>query len=385
MERLSTDRQEMFISNATKILGGKNSIWRAKPVKSVFDLINLNRSFTSFGILVINIVILTGVMLVVAYGSSTSNHSTGQAAVLNSEQAVMPVDSLSSSDIAVHLARMSNLQTAPAVSLQADTQREYMSVSPGDGSSTADKPQIVNTDLKSRHDIQNYTVQDGDTISAIAKKFGVTSDSIRWSNDLGASNSIAVGTELVVPPIEGIVYQVEEGDSAENLATKYNSDKDKLIAFNDAELDGLPVGKHIVIPNGEKPAPTVRRSFSYGGGYSTISPRYGGNAYVAGTCTYYVANRVSVPNNWGNASSWAYNANRTSGWSVTKTPRAGAIVQSSSGSWYAGGYGHVGYVERVSDDGRSMWISDMNYGARWYVRNSVKMSVHSGFNFIHRN
>ena len=40
---------------------------------------------------------------------------------------------------------------------------------------------------------------------------------------------------LKVPTIPGIVYTVKAGDSAESLASKYNSTAENIIAYNDLE------------------------------------------------------------------------------------------------------------------------------------------------------
>jgi surface antigen len=86
---------------------------------------------------------------------------------------------------------------------------------------------------------------------------------------------------------------------------------------------------------------------------------YGFNGYDFGFCTWYVATQVSVPGNWGNASSWAYYA-RLSGWNVGSTPTVGSIAQTARA---AGGEGHVAMVEGVSPDGSQIEIRDMNnYG-----------------------
>jgi len=74
------------------------------------------------------------------------------------------------------------------------------------------KPQIVATALKSRADIKTYVVQAGETIPALATRFGITSDSIRWSNGLSGDN-LNVGTKLTIPPVSGIVYTVKAGDN----------------------------------------------------------------------------------------------------------------------------------------------------------------------------
>ena len=63
--------------------------------------------------------------------------------------------------------------------------------------------------------------------------------------------------------------------------------------------------------------------------------------------------------NWGNANTWAYYAAK-SGWTVSSSPRPGAIAQTSKGR-----FGHVAIVEEVSADGTQIKYSDMNGLAGW--------------------
>lgn len=78
------------------------------------------------------------------------------------------------------------------------------------------------------------------------------------------------------------------------------------------------------------------------------------DTYAAGNCTYYVASRLPVPGNWGNANMWAYNAS-LSGHTVSITPIVGAVAQTAGDSYL----GHVAIVEAVNPDG-SFVISEMN-------------------------
>lgn len=298
-------------------------------------------------------------------GSATSSEVISpQVALVANEDASesssrvsSPLDQLSSTEIAVHVSRMTQLETAIAVTNQADSVSSRSSVMSHDDT-VVSKPQIVYTDTVSARDIETYTVRDGDTIASLANKFGVSSDSIRWSNDLNSWSTLGVGDELVIPPINGIVYTVESGDTAESLAETYQSSARKIIAFNDAEIDGLAEGDRIVIPGGEQPAPTVAssRPAAYYGFSFGSSAIYGYNGYVPGYCTYYVASRVSVPTNWGDARNWAAGARATPGWTVDSTPRPGSIAQTTAMHWL----GHVAYVEEVSDDGTQIRYSDMN-------------------------
>jgi surface antigen len=78
------------------------------------------------------------------------------------------------------------------------------------------------------------------------------------------------------------------------------------------------------------------------------------NTYSRGQCTWYVAGRRQVPDDWGNAVSWYYHA-VAGGWSVGTIPAVAAIAWTAAG-WY----GHVALVEQVSPDGKQVYISEMN-------------------------
>lgn len=279
-----------------------------------------------------------------------------------SEEAIVdPLDALSSADIAVNVARVARLEEATSVANKADTVNAQLSVTPSDDVISS-KPQIIATGLKSRKDIQTYIVAEGDTVTSIAEKFGVTSDTIRWSNSL-TGDSVTPGKELIISPINGIVYKVADGDTVESIASKYSGNQEQIIVFNDIEIGGLPVGEYIVIPEGKPATRTVVTQSSIGssanfawGGYS---PVYGGNGYDYGYCTWWAAVRRAqigrpIPSNLGNASTWKILAQR-SGLGVGNVPAAGAVIWTPPRDYY----GHVGFVESVNPDG-SVNVSEMN-------------------------
>jgi LysM repeat protein len=160
------------------------------------------------------------------------------------------------------------------------------------------------------------------------------------------------------------VYKVSAADSIQQLADKYKTTAEKIVAFNDLELTNtLPVDQYIFIPDGERPADPVT---NFSGGFGTVSvvsgfvPRFGGNGYSFGYCTYWAAGRRAetgnpIPSNWGNANTWD-EYSRASGYLVDNVPAVGAILQYDGG---AEGIYHVAYVEEVRADG-SVVISEMN-------------------------
>jgi surface antigen/LysM repeat protein len=347
----------------------------------------------------INILVLgTVVAAVIAYPRLNRNPTESLSATSNAVSAdsvspANPLDQLASANIALTVARMGGMAETTAVTNQADSQSTELTLSSATSSVVA-KPQVVTTSFKSNKDIISHTVVAGETVSVLASKYGVTSDSIRWSNGL-TGESLQIGKVLQIPPenVNGIVYTVAPGDTADSLAKKYNADRDKIIAFNFAEVSGLRVGEKIVIPNGVKTVPIVRTastySFGWGGGGGVAA--YGYNGYDYGYCTWYVANvrKASgnpLPSNLGNASTWGIRA-KAYGLPTGTTPRVGAAVVTSTR-----GAGHVAYVEKLNEDG-TFWVSEMNSRGQasmsdptprggWNVRD-YKIISNAGYTFIY--
>lgn len=118
---------------------------------------------------------------------------------------------------------------------------------------------------KPREKIITYTVENGDTLSTIAKKFDISTDTIRWANDL-TSDSLTVGDELKILSVTGIAHKVVKGDTVYTLAKKYDSDSQAIVdfPFNDfanPQTFSLVEGQILIIPDGVKPQerPAVKR------------------------------------------------------------------------------------------------------------------------------
>lgn len=323
----------------------------SRGFKRMWSRIVSSRRFIRFSLVTINIVILATIAWFAVNGTGEDVLLSRQAAVAGAtDEATEPLDQLSSADIAANAALAINLAEITPVINQADSTKSFLGVTPANAVVIA-KPQAVATPLKSNKDIKEYVVQSGETVSIIAGKFSVTSDSIMWSNNL-RGNTVNAGAKLLIPPVNGLVYIVKAGDTVDSLAQKYRASKDQIIAYNDIELTGLKVGARILIPNGQPPTPVFLPTVAVYGPY---------NGYDYGFCTWYVANRRAqigspVPSNLGNASTWDSRA-VAMGVQVNKVPSIGAAAVTSHR-----GAGHVAFVEMVNADG-SIWISEMNsYG-----------------------
>lgn len=103
-----------------------------------------------------------------------------------------------------------------------------------------------------------YTVQAGDTPSAIATRFSISLNTLLWANNLRNVAAIRVGDSLVILPVTGVQYEIKKGDTIEAIAKKFDADTTDIISFNGLAIgEPLRAGAEIIIPDGEliSPAP----------------------------------------------------------------------------------------------------------------------------------
>ena len=223
---------------------------------------------------------------------------------------------------------------------------------------------------KPKNDVQEYIVQDGDTLSIIASNYGLTTDTLRWANGIDDPDSVKPGQKLLIPPVNGVLYVAQAGDTTDSIAGKFSASASMIVAQNDLYGEDIKAGMRIMVPDGigpevPKPVPAPEpepSSVPQPVRVASATPKYYSgssyNRFPYGWCTYYVASRRNVP--WsGNAGDWYWNA-RSMGYSVGRAPAAGAIMVTGESGW-----GHVAYVEGVNSNG-SWTVSEMNYNG-WGV------------------
>lgn len=102
-----------------------------------------------------------------------------------------------------------------------------------------------------------YTVQSGDSLWNIAKKFNISVEELKLANNL-TSNLLRVGQVLKIPvqdqPESGnyTVYNVKAGDSLYSIAQKYNTTVNELIDYNSLSTTNLKINQQILIPKKEE-------------------------------------------------------------------------------------------------------------------------------------
>lgn len=94
-------------------------------------------------------------------------------------------------------------------------------------------------------------MREGDTLSTIAKMFGVSTNTIRWNNDLKGS-TISPGQTLLILPVSGVRHTVKKGDTVQSIAKLYKADADEIMQYNNiTEGVKLSVGDVVIVPDGE--------------------------------------------------------------------------------------------------------------------------------------
>jgi len=342
-----------------------------------------------------SIFVLLVVLIAIGYrtpqeSGGVSNAATIPAVSTAETEAPAVVNDVVASTIAAKVATTTNLSVAPSVnSLAISTQIE--SELPTSDDSSISKPQIIQVSAATRN-ITNYAVKPGDSLASIASKFGISTQTIKWANDM-VSDSVNEGDKLSILPRDGIVYTVESGDTIASIAKKYDADASLITTYNDLEISGVKSGLKIVIPDGELPtterpgyvAPVIASTSGGSRFYSSFRSGSVGNAYAFGNCTWYAYERRAalgkpVGSFWGNAKTWDDSA-RAAGYTVSNIPIAGAVFVDE-----AGFYGHNGVVERVAADG-SIVISEMNnfaYGGFNIINNrTISAGQASLYSYIH--
>ena len=109
--------------------------------------------------------------------------------------------------------------------------------------------QVASKLLSQPVEYQIYKVKSGDTISGIAKKFGLTNISTLISvNDIGNVRQLGAGQKLKIPSLDGIIYTVKSGDSLNSIATANKIKLENLLDVNELSSETLTVGQQLFLP-----------------------------------------------------------------------------------------------------------------------------------------
>ncbi|MBN1537902.1 MAG: peptidoglycan DD-metalloendopeptidase family protein [Anaerolineales bacterium] len=203
--------------------------------------------------------------------------------------------------------------------------------------------------------VVTHTVSLGDSIFEIANHYNIKPETVLWANyDQLKDNPdmLSMGMVLKIPPVDGVYYQMVEGDTIENIAAQFNVDPQNVISYagNQFELTN-PVknsGDWVMFPGGQREfrqwlIPDIPRGKAgvlksvYGSG--ACEGNYEG-AYGTGSFVWPAGNHVLSGNDYA---SWHLGIDIGAGEGAgIFAADSGVIVFSG---WATGGYGNMVMVD----------------------------------------
>ncbi len=189
------------------------------------------------------------------------------------------------------------------------------------GSIVGESNQGKSSPSHTRKRITEYVIKEGDTLSSIAEKFGISVNTILWANDISKNSTLTPGERLTILPVDGVMHLVKRGETVSGIAAKYNIESDKISSFNELEDKGeIYKGDILILPGAEQ----IQKRY-YASSQSSNVP----NSYfilpTTGKITQkrHFYNAVDVANNCG---------------TPVVAAAGGRVIEVRYNSWPAGNY-----------------------------------------------
>ena len=130
---------------------------------------------------------------------------------------------------------------------------------------------------------RTYTVKRGDTLYGISNQFGVSAKDLANYNNI-VNGTIQIGQVLKIPNVSGtnpggmFIYTVEKGDSLYNIARRYNTTVNEIMKLNNLTNINLYVGQKLRIPESGESVSSLPSYINYtvekGDSLYSISRKY---------------------------------------------------------------------------------------------------------------
>jgi len=208
-----------------------------------------------------------------------------------------------------------------------------------------------------RKETIKYIVRQGESLNSLATDFGITTMTLKYANSL-SSNTLRVGQELRIPPVDGLFVKVKKNDTLSALANRYKVKTEDIVNYNNLDKDA-PIfsGQELLIPGAIVPK-AVEVEYNRSGNISVpnFSPTSYSSKFIwpTETAAHYLSQGYKRYHK-------AIDLPRTNGWGIyasapgvvqTFTTRAGYgnLIVLNHGNGWSTYYGHLSQFKVKAGD-----------------------------------
>ncbi|BDR58524.1 LysM peptidoglycan-binding domain-containing protein [Xylocopilactobacillus apicola] len=126
---------------------------------------------------------------------------------------------------------------------------------------SAKQNEVMNSDAKIES--SSYTVKQGDTLAKISQRSGVSVEELLSLNNLKIDSMLFAGQNLIIkaPVVQDNTYTVQQGDTLYGVAKKYNISLTELLNLNNLKIDTmLFAGQKLIVKQVSTPATVSENS-----------------------------------------------------------------------------------------------------------------------------
>lgn len=89
------------------------------------------------------------------------------------------------------------------------------------------------------HEFETYRVERGDTPSEIAYQFGIKTETLLGGNPFLSQESSLMqpGMDLIILPLDGVLHDVQQGDTVESISAQYGIPVEDIISYEPNNLE----------------------------------------------------------------------------------------------------------------------------------------------------
>lgn len=112
---------------------------------------------------------------------------------------------------------------------------------------------------RTREEVRDYIVDTGDSVFEIAANFKIKPETVLWANYDQLNDNpdlISKGMTLKIPPVDGVYYQWQAGDTLESVAARFEAKPEAMLewsgnGFDLVEPQAEP-GTWVLVPGGHR-------------------------------------------------------------------------------------------------------------------------------------